>query len=295
MAHLTMLIGLPGAGKSKFANGQKEHFGNTVVLSSDAIRKELYGDEQIQDNPSKVFDTMNKRTIECLKCGKNVIYDATNLRRKNRKHLLKQVPKDCTKVAIIVWAKYETCVKRDEERDRHVGVDVIRKMIKNFQPPFYDEGWDVISIFMSDSAYTKKDYENWLDCDHDNPHHNNTILEHTNKVVSEALRLPACRHHNEILLAAKLHDIGKKFTKGFINAKGEITPIAHFYDHQNVGSYFAIGYEELQGLSLKMEIFVVWLINSHMEPFFDSKYYKSLPTTLKNPIDLLHHCDIAGA
>lgn len=294
MPTFTMMIGLPGAGKSEIAHNREKLLQDTIVLSSDLIRKELYGDETIQDCPSKVFDIMNKRAIENLKAERNVIYDATNLRRKNRKHLLSQIPKNVKKVACIVWAKYETCLSRDQARERHVGEDVIRRMIKNFQVPFYDEGWDSILVIMTDIHYTKNDYEYWVDCNHDNPHHNNTIAEHINNVVSAALRLD-CRYQNEILLAAKLHDIGKKFTKAFKDANGNVSSIAHYYDHQNVSGYYAIGYEELIGLPVEVALFVVWLINAHMEPFFNSKYYKNIPDYLKTSLDLLHQCDVVGA
>ena len=77
MAKFVMLIGLPGAGKSTYTNKDHTSFWETViklksgfiVLSSDAIRKEVYGDETIQDDPQKIFDIMNKRAIESLKQG----------------------------------------------------------------------------------------------------------------------------------------------------------------------------------------------------------------------------------
>lgn len=298
MAKLFMLIGLPGAGKSEIAK-QLAIEENAVIFSSDALRKELYGDENIQDSPSKIFEEMQRRTINALKRGLNVVYDATNISRKKRKHLVSSISIPCKKIAYVVWAKYETCVERDSKRNRNVGIDVIKRMIKNFQPPYFDEGWNEIQFCLTDTPYTIDDYESWLDCNHDNPHHNNTVKEHTLKVIGEVSKL----NHLEIKendlcvlrFAASLHDIGKKFVKGFKNSRGEPSEIAHFYNHQFVGSYLTIGYSETLNLPTEQRALIYWLINTHMDPFLHTKYSETLPSHLRYLLNLFHECDIAGA
>lgn len=293
MPKFIMLIGLPGAGKTCMAQAFSSHY-NAIILSSDAIRKELYGDESIQGTHDEVFGLMNRRAVENLKNGTSVIYDATNLRRKNRKHLLSTLPKDCFKKAYIIWARYETCLLNDEKRTRSVGKNIIDKMIRNFQVPYYDEGWDYISVIPMDEGYFSKDYETWVNCPHDNPHHPNTVREHIGQVVRQALHLNS-EYQNEILLAAKMHDVGKQFVKSYANARGEDTEVAHYYDHQNVSAYFTLGFQELKTFRTETILFVTWLVNAHMEPFFDSKYYKSITGKQKEALDLLHQCDILGA
>lgn len=142
---------------------------------------------------------------------------------------------------------YETCLARDNSRNRNVGESVIRRMLLNFQPPYYDEGWDDIEFRLNDEPYRRSDYDNWLDCEHDNPHHNNTVKEHTLRVMTEAAKLQQGRRQGKgvaitLIVAASLHDIGKKFVKAFKNSRGEPSEIAHFYNHHNVGSYFASDY-----------------------------------------------------
>ena len=146
MVKFYMLIGLPGSGKSEIARQIADS--NAVVLSSDAIRKEFY-----QDDPAKIFEEMQRRTIAALKDGKNVVYDATNISRKKRKHLLSSITIPCEKIAYVVWARYETCLARDNSRNRNVGESVIRRMLLNFQPPYYDEGWDNIEFRLNDEPY----------------------------------------------------------------------------------------------------------------------------------------------
>lgn len=293
MVKFYMLIGLPGAGKSEITRQLADN--NTVILSSDAIRKEFYGDEAIQDDPAKIFEEMQRRTIAALKNGKNVVYDATNIRRKKRKHLLSSITIPCQKIAYMVWARYETCIARDNNRNRSVGESVIKRMLLNFQPPYYDEGWDRIEFRLNDEPYRRSDYDNWLDCEHDNPHHNNTIKEHTLRVITEVAQKSRNRGAITLIIAASLHDIGKKFVKTFKNSRGEPCDIAHFYNHHNVGSYFAIGYEETLGLHTKQRALIYWLVNVHMDPFLKTKYSAELPDELSKILDAFHQCDVAGA
>ena len=74
-----------GSGKStiamRIASQMKEE---VVLLSSDAIRGEIYGDENCQRDPGRVFDIMHQRTVAALSQGISVIYDATNLSCKRR-------------------------------------------------------------------------------------------------------------------------------------------------------------------------------------------------------------------
>ena len=142
------LVGLPGSGKSYMAErlmAEHEKKGSPcVIVSSDAIRGELFVDETCQDNPAIVFEEMKKRALMALENGTSVIYDATNLSRKRRMGLLKSIPASivCIKRCVIVWAKLDTCIQRDAKRERIVGEKVIMKMVKQFQTPWYDEGWE---------------------------------------------------------------------------------------------------------------------------------------------------------
>lgn len=284
-----MLIGLPGAGKSEYA--RSINIDNTVVCSSDAMRKELFGDEKIQDNPALVFEKLLIKAKEYLSSGVNVIFDATNLTRKHRIHTLKQLP-DCYKYATVVWSKYEVCIERDKQRERTVGESVIKRMIYQFQPPYYDEGWNVINVVITSEEYGKTDYKKWIDCPHDNPHHNNTVEEHSRLVVEAMMK----RSKSETMIwAAKLHDIGKRFTKVFANARGEKSDIAHYYYHQNVGSYYVLGLDFLADNDSDTRLFLSWLVNVHMDPFLNTKYYRNLPAELKSIVDSFHECDLEGA
>ena len=76
MSKCYMMIGLPGSGKSYEARKIAERE-NAVIVSSDAIRGEINGDENSQENGGKVFEIANKRIREALTTGQGVIMDST--------------------------------------------------------------------------------------------------------------------------------------------------------------------------------------------------------------------------
>ena len=113
MAKLIILCGLPGSGKSSYAEQFKavddaSCTDITVIHSSDAIREELFGDAGSQEDNGRVFELMRKRTTEDLKAGKTVIYDATNITRKARKSAIACAhPTHDTVECHVVWAEPE--------------------------------------------------------------------------------------------------------------------------------------------------------------------------------------------
>lgn len=145
MIKITMLCGLPGSGKSTWANQNKRE--STIILSSDKIREELFGAEEIQGNPKQVFNLLYKRAEEALEQEKNVIIDSTNLSRANREKFIKRFYPlaDCLSI-IIFLESAEECIERQKKRDRKVPASVIRRMYQQMEMPTFDEGWDEIKI-----------------------------------------------------------------------------------------------------------------------------------------------------
>lgn len=283
---LILLCGIPGSGKTFYAEKIKDSYSYIVHLSSDAIRKELYGDESIQGNPSEVFSLMQNRAIEFLNNGYDVIYDATNITRKDRASIIAKCPKFARIKCHIIWAPIETCIERDAVRERTVGKEVIDRMLKRFQMPYYDEGIDEIEIIKPDNFNYSSYYEDIMtsmQIPHDNPHHTLDVYNHC--MFAEKY---AAEHNFGLIVrsAASLHDCGKPYVKSFVNTKGETTETAHYYQHQCTGAWIACG--------LTSSINVLWLISTHMAPFLNEKYYNNLPSYLKTMVDQLHEADLAA-
>lgn len=285
---LILLCGIPGSGKTTYAEKMKNSY--TYHLSSDAIRKELYGDENIQGNPSDVFALMQDRAIMLLNNGFDVIYDATNITRKDRASIITKCPRFAQIECHIIWAPIETCIERDAARERTVGKEVIDRMLKRFQAPYYDEGIDKIRVIFPDGFDMQKyidDSTEAMRILHDNPHHTLDIYNHCESAYKYIVNNDMC--DNIMALAASFHDVGKPYVKAFVNAKGEPSDTAHFYQHQCVGAYMIYGL-----VADEIRIDVAWLVSTHMAPFLNEKYYKNLPAYLKNSVDLLHEADLAA-
>lgn len=284
---LIILVGPPGAGKTTYARKYVEENRNTMHLSSDVIRKDLWGDESIQGDNNEVFSIMQDKAMKELNNGLNVIYDATNMTRKDRSYIISLCPKFVQIEAHIVWAPIETCIKRDSVRNRTVGKEVIDRMLKRFQAPYYDEGIDEIKIILPD-MFDRGRYI--LECGvktmipHDNPHHTLDVYNHCNMAFQYA---EENNYDDELQTATLWHDIGKPYVKAFVDRKGNPSEVAHFYQHQCIGSWMSYGL-------LNSTPFVAWLISTHMDPFLNTKYYHKLPHYLKKCVDLLHEADLAA-
>lgn len=287
---LRMLIGIPGSGKTTYCEDfiKQDFTHRTVHISSDLIRKELFEDASNQSNNELVFNTMHERTLSYLEKGCSVLYDATNITRKDRLGILKKVPNYVIKEAIICWAPIEECIARDSNRICSVGTGVIDKMLKKFQAPYFDEGFDRIYLVKPDNfdalAYLKR-FTHYDNISQDTPYHQLTLKEH---MYASYLYLKDQEViDSDLRCAASWHDIGKLYTKTFTNSKGEVSDIAHYYGHQGYSAWIGYGFNASNN-------HIAWLVSNHMEPYFNSKYYKQLPSFLCGQLDILHEADKAA-
>lgn len=255
-----MLVGVAGSGKSTLAAKifqSIDSSNKTVLLSSDAIREELYGDASVQDNPQKVFNIMNRYMMEHLGVGYNVIYDATNLTAKRRTALVNQIRhrfgNDVYCSCEVVAALEEECVERQSMRARKVPADVIHRQICQFEMPFWNEGWDKIHITRTGTEkFSVHDLlMNVWDTDQCNSHHTLCLGEHCYSAaqLAQDIVMGSNVANSRIFFkesdmiatvlddAAMYHDIGKYYTQSFTNAKGEPTGEAHYYNHNNYSAW----------------------------------------------------------
>jgi predicted kinase len=281
---LILLVGIPGSGKTTYAEKYIKENPNAVHLSSDKIRAELWGNEATQGDNNEVFSLMQSRAIEVLNNGQSVVYDATNITRKDRSYIITLCPKFAKIECHIIWAPIETCIERDATRKRTVGKEVIDRMLKRFQAPYYDECIDEINVILPDNFdcgnYRLK-CANAMIIPHDNPHHTLDVYDHcleANKYISSRTK---CNHIDK---ASFWHDVGKPYVKAFIDSKGNPCEQAHYYQHQCVGAYMSYG--------LGCSVETAWLISVHMDTYLNTKYYNKLPAYLKRQVDLLHEADL---
>ena len=142
--NLIIMCGIPASGKSTVAK-----LLNSNIVSTDSIRKELYGDESIQGNGREVFSLAYSRIRNYLSLGENVVFDATNIRKRDRKTVI-DIGKEynCDNIIICYCSTpLEIALERNANRERKVPVQVIKRMFNNFEEPSYAEGVNYICVF----------------------------------------------------------------------------------------------------------------------------------------------------
>lgn len=141
MTELYVLIGVAGIGKSTWARNNAADL-KAEIVSTDAIRAELLGNEADQSNQGLIWSTAFKRTERLLREGKNVIFDATNLTKKDRKKFFIKYRGLCDRILAVCFCGYKKAIEQDARRSRHVGHSVIFRQFMKLQKPSSDEGWD---------------------------------------------------------------------------------------------------------------------------------------------------------
>lgn len=133
MAKLYILCGLPGSGKSYVADDLQRKTG-AVLISTDRIRLQLFGDESSQEDNCKVFGTAYRRIYSAGRKGRDVIFDATNLTRNTRLELIQKF-RGMDAVIVYCDTPYEVCCERNHCRQRVVPDSVMERMHVNWEPP----------------------------------------------------------------------------------------------------------------------------------------------------------------
>lgn len=299
MAKIVMMVGLPGSGKSTYAEKLKEK--GYVIHSSDNIREE-FGDINDQSKNNDVFITLHRRIKTDLKDSKNVVFDATNLSRKRRIAFLRELKNiPCEKECILIATPYEMCMAQNIKRDRKVPFEVIFNMLKSFNMPSIYEGFDSVVVHYPSMEW-KRYYGNvfdflnsHIDYDQENSNHSLTLSRHLLKAYYYMCKKQV--NMNELYMAAIMHDVGKPWTKSFEDRNGNIDTNAHYYSHHNVGAYISLFIEQTSFDYDKQ--YVSLLIEHHMRP---SMEWKQHPKTKRKElnifgddfvkqIELLHEAD----
>lgn len=131
MSKLIVLSGIPGAGKSTWATDYASKHNNTIVLSTDALRFELFGNYLIdRDNEKIMRSTLLERARAAAKQNVDVVLDSAVVKNKGRMRWINQLADAgfTYKELIIFEAPFDVCLERNRLRDRHVPENVIKRM-----------------------------------------------------------------------------------------------------------------------------------------------------------------------
>lgn len=133
------MCGVPGSGKSYIA----KHLNQDIIyISRDDIRFSLIGENATEkeyfSKEVEVFRSFIKEIQNLLDHNYDVIADATHINWASRKKVLNKLNLDGVRVVpIVVEASYETCVKRNNNRNglKKVPNAVIKRMMNNYTDP----------------------------------------------------------------------------------------------------------------------------------------------------------------
>lgn len=306
MGRLKVICGIAGSGKSTIADQYRKL--GYEVFSSNAIRGELWGDENEQKNPGAVFDLLHTRIAAALREGYDCVYDATNLNARRREGFLNFLENSNVDYqyaeCIVVLCPYELALKRQTYRKRRVSGYVIESQIRQFQVPSFSEGWDAITLVCG-GRYNYNIFEKFGNTPHDNPNHSLSIEEHMRTSLREASKMTS---EQWILDAAAFHDIGKLYSKSFLDRDGNKTKEAHYYNHEYIGAYlyllYMTSYEATYGLPIDLKknarlLDTAFLIQHHMRHYVCDessmkRFYKKIGTKMMKALKIVEQADEAA-
>jgi predicted kinase len=146
MTRIIVLIGLPGSGKSFLASALLAKYPRSQVVSTDAIRAQLFGDESIQGPWSLVWYQVQRQLQQAVEQSSLAIFDATNAVRRHRVEAIALARTIGFTRITGLWldTPLSLCLKRNRRRDRTVPEEVILQMHSSLQsaPPTLQDGLD---------------------------------------------------------------------------------------------------------------------------------------------------------
>lgn len=174
--YLFLMLGVPGSGKSYFAERLAKELG-AVNLNSDAMRMAIFKSREETDRiyhsegrsilNTYTFGAINYATSSALKSGFSVVYDANNNTRQER-HDTSMATCNNIVQPIVVWVKtpQDVAVRRAQERretssDRKLSNDEASKYIQKIADEIEAPSQGEVSIIIDGTAPFEEQYESF--------------------------------------------------------------------------------------------------------------------------------------
>jgi predicted kinase len=143
-AYLVLLIGPPGVGKSVMGSRLATRL-DAALVQTDAIRKRLFMQPtySVPENAA-VFREAHRLIKSSLESGEPVVFDATNLREANRRHVYRIAERAGAFVlpvwlaaaeSVIAQRLWQRQVARDPDDESDATWAIYRRMASRGQPP----------------------------------------------------------------------------------------------------------------------------------------------------------------
>lgn len=159
---MTMLVGLPGSGKTTairnhLAKMTETSQHPTKVISTDMLI-EMYAMDKMKTYDQVFNDYIKIATVQSLldveqavKDGSNIIWDQTNLTIKGRKSKLEKIPDWYHKEALVIICAHdpEWWRRLGNRPGKTIPKQVLATMQKSYQEPSCEEGFDHVAIMFT--------------------------------------------------------------------------------------------------------------------------------------------------
>ncbi len=148
--HIIIMVGIPGSGKSFFANYFAETF-NSPIVSFSALHHELFSHQNLSNDERLIIDNLGDHILdELLKTKQTVVFDGHSDTRTDRQSLGKKAHLAGYET-LFVWVQTESLAaksrvtKAAKNQIPPMTVDQFETALKHFSPPHTLEKAVVIS------------------------------------------------------------------------------------------------------------------------------------------------------
>lgn len=152
MTQIFVLIGLPGSGKSTLAQQLMAQSPQMQLISTDAIRGQLFGSEATQGPWPLIWGEIERQFQQAVTANQTTIFDATNARRRQRGEIIALARAVGFTHITGLWVRTPVwlCLARNQKRQRQVPEEIIFRMYRQIRdaPPSLEEGIDRLIYFL---------------------------------------------------------------------------------------------------------------------------------------------------
>ena len=140
-AKLYMICGPSGVGKTTWI---QTYHPNAEVISMDQIRLEVTGSVSDQSQNRKVYQVATQRLKSLLTSSREIVWDATNIRKVHRERLTQLAYNYNAFVRIdVLCAPAQVAISRNKDRERQLSPHIIHEQYRRWEWPTADEAHEV--------------------------------------------------------------------------------------------------------------------------------------------------------